>query len=68
MLVCNYNPHKTLVKDSLECISKEIVSLSAKYDNVLIMLGNVISEALTTFCQKHLKNDITCYKNPNKLS
>ena len=56
MLVCNYNPHKTLVKDSLECISKEIVSLSAKYDNVLIMLGNVISETLKKLGQRSAKN------------
>ena len=53
LLVCNYNSHKTLVRDSLECISKEIDSLSTKYNNILL-LGDFKSkpteEAMTTFC------------------
>ena len=37
LLACNYNPEATLIKDYLACISKEIDSLSTKYDNILIL-------------------------------
>ena len=37
LLVCNYNPHKTPGLDCLEYISKEMNSLSTKYDNILLL-------------------------------
>lgn len=39
LLFCNYSPQKALVKDYLECISKELDSLLTNYDNNL-MLGD----------------------------
>ena len=57
------------------CISKEIDSLSTKYDNILLLKdlnSEPTEEAMTTFCQIHnlksLTNEPTCYKNPNKPS
>ena len=41
LLVCNYNSHKALIKDNLECISKEIDSLSTRY---ILILRDVNSE------------------------
>ena len=72
LLVCKYNPLKTLVKDCLECISKEIDSFSTNYDNVLL-LGDFNSEPTEeTFYQLHnlkrLLHEPTYYKNLNKSS
>ena len=36
-IICNYNLDKTMVKEYLEYISKEIDSLSSKYDNFLLL-------------------------------
>ena len=55
LLVCNYNPHKTLVPDCLECISKEMDSLSTKYDNVFPW-GDFNSETLKKLWQRFAKN------------
>ena len=75
LLVCKYNPLKTLVKDCSECISKEIDSLSTIYDNV-VLLGDFNSEpteeTMTKFYQLHnlkrLIHEPTYYKNLNKSS
>ena len=54
LLVCSYNCHKTLARDSLDCIIKEIDSLSTKYKTNILLLGDFKSkpteEAMTTFC------------------
>ena len=54
LIICNYNPHKTMIKGYLEYISKEIDSHSSKYDNFLL-LGDFNSEpteeAMKSFCQ-----------------
>ena len=73
LLICGYNPHKSLIKNYLDMISKEIDSLSSIYENILIM-GDFNSEpweeSLDQFCSIHdIKNLIkvpTCYKNPEK--
>ena len=53
LTICNYNPHKTMIKGYLEYISKEIDSHSSKYDNFLL-LGDFNSEsteeAMKSFC------------------
>ena len=75
LIICNYNPHKTMIKGYLEYISKEIYSLSSKHDNFLL-LGDFNSEpteeAMTSFYQiynfKNLLDKPTCYKNPNNPS
>lgn len=58
LLACNYNP---LIKDYLACISKEIDSLSTKYNNILI-LGDFnyepAEESMTNFCQIHGLKDL----------
>ena len=71
LIICNYNPHKTRIKEHLESISKEIESHSSKYDNFLL-LGDFNSEpteeAMKSFCQiynsKNLLGKPTSYKNP----
>ena len=76
MLVCNYNPHKTVIKSCLEYISKLIDSLSTKYDNIHILdnfnSGPTDEAMTTTFCQihnfKNLTNEPSCFKNPNNLT
>ena len=54
LIICSYNPHKTMIKGYLEYISKEIDSHSSKYDNFLL-LGDFNSEpteeAMKRFCQ-----------------
>ena len=76
LITCNYNnPHKTMMKEYLEYISKEMDSHSSKYDNFLL-LGDFNSEptekAMKSFCQiynfKNLLDKPTCYKNPNNPS
>ena len=56
LIICYYNPHKTMIKRYLEYISKEIDSHSSKYDNFLL-IGNFDSEpteeAMKSFCQIH---------------
>ena len=63
LFVCCYNPSKTLVKDYLRCIGKEIDSL---YQNMIIFVCqeiltlNTTEEAMLTFCQIHnIKNLIS---------
>ena len=52
-MICNYSPHKTMIKGYLEYISKEIDSHSSRYDN-FILLGDFNSEpteeAMKSFC------------------
>ena len=75
LIICNYNPHKTMIKGYLEYISKEIDSDSSKYDNFLL-LGDFNSEpteeATKSLCQiynfKNLLDKPTCYKNPTNPS
>ena len=75
LIFYNYNHYKTLVRDCSECISKEIDSLSIKYDNILLLRNfnsEPTKEAMAMFCQMHnLKSliiEFTCYKNTNKTS
>ena len=75
LIICNYNPHKTMIKGYLEYISKEIDSHSSKYDNFLL-LGDFNSEptkeTMKSFCQiysfKNLLDKPTCYKNQTNPS
>ena len=71
-LVCNCNIHKILIKRYLKYVSKEIDSLSTKYDNVIILVdlnSETTEEVMTTFCQIHnlkiLINEPTLYKKSN---
>ena len=50
LLICNYNPHKTLDLGCLEYISKEIDSLPTKCDSIL---------PLEDFNSKHTEEAIT---------
>ena len=56
LIICNYNPHKTMFKQYFEYISKEIGSHSSIYDNFLL-IGNFDSEpteeAIKSFSQIH---------------
>ena len=71
LIICNYNPHKIMIKGYLEYISTKIDSHSWKYDNFLL-LGDFNSkpteEVMKSFCQiynfKNLLDKPTCYKNP----
>lgn len=71
-LVCNCSIHKILIKRYLKYVSKEIDSLSTKYDNVIILVdlnSETTEEVMTTFCQIHnlkiLMNEPTLYKKSN---
>ena len=71
LIICNDNPHKTMIKGYLEYISKEIDSHSSSYDNFLL-IGDLNSEpteeAMKSFYQihnfKNLLDKPKCYKNP----
>lgn len=69
LLFCNFNPHKTLIKDYFTRISKQRDSLSTKYDSILILSNFSSKESMTTFCHiyglKSTINEPTCYNNPN---
>ena len=61
MLVCNYNPNKTLIKEYLECITKEIDSLSTKYGNILLLEDFIVDINL-----RRKRCLLVCNYNPNK--
>ena len=75
LIICNYNPHKTMIKGYLEYISKEIDSHLSKYDNILLLddfNSEPTEESMKSFCKiynfKNLLDKPTCYKNPNNPS
>ena len=68
LIICNYYPHKTIIKTYLESISKEIDSHSSKYENFLLLCdfnSEPTEEAMKSFCQihnfKNLLDKPTCY-------
>ena len=72
LMNCSYNPHKNLIDNHLDPISKYLDLYSSKYEKVLI-LGNfnadIKEKHMRCFCDNyHLKSLIkqpTCYKNPD---
>ena len=75
LIICNYNPHKTMIKGYLEYISKEIDSHSSKYDNFLLLSdfnSEPTEEAMKIFCHiynfKNLLDKPTYWKNPTNPS
>ena len=74
LIICNYNPHKTMTNGYLGYVNKDIDFHSLKYDNFL-PLGDFNSEtteeATKSFCQIHnfenLLDNLTLY-NPHLLS
>ena len=62
MLVFNYNPNKTLIKEYLACITKEIDSLSTKYDNILLLVDYWVAINLT-----RKRCSLVCNYNPSKI-
>ena len=75
LLICTYNPNKSLTSNHLKEIGKNLDNYSSKYDN-FILLGDLNSEptesAVRDFCEiyscKNLLKDNTCFKNPSKAS
>ena len=54
LIICNYNPNKTMIKGYLEYIIKETDSHSSKYDNFLLsgdFNSKPTDEAMKSFCQ-----------------
>ena len=70
LLNCSYNPHKNLIKNHLECLSRIIDELGKKYDNC-IFVGDfnvcVKEKSMEAFCSLNefssLNDKPTCYKN-----
>ena len=65
-----YSFHKTFSKDFFTAISKEIYSLSSKYENFLIIVDfncEILEESIFNSYRiynfNNLINDLTCYKN-----
>ena len=56
MIICNYNPHKTMIKGYLKYISKETDLELSKYD-IFLLIGDFNSEpnkkTMKNFCQIH---------------
>ena len=75
LLICTYNPNKSLISNHLKEIGKNMDNYSSKHDN-FILLGDLNSEqtesAVRDFCKNYSsKNQIkdnTCSKNPSKPS
>ena len=71
---CSYNPGKSNIGKHLDIISRSLVTLFTKYENIL--LGDcsacVDKEALNTFYKSYslqsLIKQLTCFKNPENSS
>ena len=68
LIICNYNPHKTMIKGYLEYINKEIDSYSSKY---FLLLGDFNSEptkeAIKSFCQiNNFKRQTNMLQQPHQ--
>ena len=73
VLICSYNPHSNFIETHMDSIEKVIDSLSARYENFIIIVDFHAEESDTTvkdFCDiysfKNLIKDVTCFKNPDK--
>ena len=75
LIICNYNPHKTMINRYLEHINKEIDSHTSKYDYFLL-IGDFNSEptqeAMESFSQiynfNNLLDKLMCCRNPTNPS
>ena len=75
LIVCSYNPHKSMIQNHLNIISKRFDELCKKYEN-FILIGEINSDlcedAMNEFCcnynLKNLVNKPTCFKNPDHPS
>ena len=75
LLCCSYNPEKDLITQHFYALSKSIVVLTLKYEN-LLFLGDfnagVEDASVKHICRSYnltsMKNKPTCYKNPDRLS
>ena len=73
MINCSYNPHKCLIGNHLDAVSKTLDLHSSTYDKI-ILLGDFNSEIdeqhMQSFCDnyslKSLIRQPTCYKNFGK--
>lgn len=75
LLLCSYNPHKKMIQDHVNAISRQYDSLSEKYENFLLLgdLNSEVSEdSMQDFCDvynlKSLVKVPTCFKNPENPS
>ena len=54
LLICSYNPHKTMIDSHLDSISTQLNELCKKYENI-ILIGDYNSEmyedAMSGFCK-----------------
>ena len=73
VLCCSYYPHSNFIETHMDSIGKVIDSLSARYEN-FILIGDFNAEEPDTtikdFCViysfKNLIKDATCFKHPGK--
>ena len=72
---CSYNPHKCLIRNHLDAISKTLDLHSSTYDKIML-LGDFNTEIdeqhMQSFCDnyslKSLIRQLTCYKNFEKTT
>ena len=69
LLLCSYNPHKKMIQDHVNAISRQYDSLSEKYENFLLLgdLNSEVSEdSMQDFCDVYNLKCIvkvpTCFK------
>ena len=70
VLCCSYNPHNNFIETHMESIGKVLDSLSARYEN-FILIGDFNAEESDTtikdfcdiYCFKDLIKDATCFKH-----
>ena len=75
LINCSYNPHKRLIRNHLDAISKTLDLHSSTYDKIML-LGDFNTEIdeqhMQSFCDnyslKSLIRQLTCYKNFEKTT
>ena len=75
LLNCSYNPSNNNIESHLNCLSRNIDSLSSKYENI-ILLGDfnlcMDDSPMIDFCETYKSRDLikhpTYFKNPEKPS
>ena len=71
LINCSYNPHKSLIENHLQAVSKPLDIFSKTYDQI-VLLGDFNVEIeenhMKDFCDSYglhsLIKQATCYKNP----
>ena len=67
---CSYNPHKSLIGNHLDAVSKTLDVHSSTYDKIILLVDFNTEQHMKSFCNnyslKSLIRQPTCYKNSQK--